>query len=64
MSDPQPPPLDSDRWAALGRCPECGARMTDEGATGERLGLHFHCPAHGRFRYNWDLDRLERDPEG
>lgn len=38
--------------------------MTDEGATGERLGLHFHCPAHGRFRYNWDLDRLERDPEG
>ena len=28
---------------------------------GERIGLYYRCPTHGRFRYSWDHDRLERD---
>jgi hypothetical protein len=49
-----------DRWRQLNRCPECGAEMQRETAVGERIGLYYRCPEHGRFRYSWDADRLER----
>jgi hypothetical protein len=28
---------------------------------GERIGLFYRCSTHGRFRYSWDHDRLERE---
>ena len=49
-----------DRWRQLNKCPECGADMERQTAVGERIGLYYRCPAHGRFRYSWDADRLER----
>lgn len=48
-----------DRWGQLNKCPECGADMERETAVGERVGLYYRCPSHGRFRYSWDDDRLE-----
>ena len=48
-----------DRWRQLNKCPECGADMQRESAVGERIGLYYRCPHHGRFRYSWDADRLE-----
>ena len=48
-------------WDQLNRCPECGREMERDLAVGERLGLFYVCPEHGRFRYSWDHNRLERD---
>jgi hypothetical protein len=30
-------------------------------AVGERLGLFYTCPEHGRFRFSWDNNRLEKE---
>jgi hypothetical protein len=35
--------------------------MQRDTAVGERIGLVYRCPQHGRFRYSWDYDRLERE---
>ena len=63
MTDPVPP-ASIDRWEQLNRCPDCGADMARTPQVGEQLGLYYHCAVHGRFRYSWDLDALERVPEG
>jgi hypothetical protein len=49
------------RWEQLNKCPECGEEMQRDTAVGERIGLFYRCPQHGRFRYSWDHDRLERE---
>jgi hypothetical protein len=49
------------RWEQLNKCPECGEEMTRDTAVGERIGLFYRCSTHGRFRYSWDHDRLERE---
>jgi len=53
---------DDPAWEQLNRCPDCGRDMERDTAVGERLGLFYTCPEHGRFRYSWDHNRLE--PEG
>ncbi len=50
-----------DRWEQLNKCPECGNEMQRDAAVGEKIGLFYRCPTHGRFRYSWDNDRLERE---
>jgi hypothetical protein len=35
--------------------------MQRDAAVGEKIGLFYRCPTHGRFRYSWDNDRLERE---
>jgi hypothetical protein len=30
---------------------------------GEQIGLYYRCESHGRFRYSWDQDALERVPD-
>jgi hypothetical protein len=47
------------RWEQMSKCPDCGVDMQRDLAVGERLGLYYLCPVHGRFRYSWDDDRLE-----
>ena len=47
------------RWDELGFCPECGEKMKEEPQVAERVGLYYRCATHGRFRYSWDLDKLE-----
>lgn len=47
------------RWDELGFCPECGEPMKEEPQVAERVGLYYRCPTHGRYRYSWDLDKLE-----
>lgn len=49
------------RWEQLNKCPECGEDMKRDTAVGERIGLFYRCSTHGRFRYSWDHDRLERE---
>jgi len=49
------------RWEQLNKCPECGEEMQRDAAVGERIGLFYRCSKHGRFRYSWDHDRLERE---
>ncbi len=56
---PSNEPSPSPRPEELNRCPGCGKEMTRDLAVGERIGLFFLCPVHGRFRYSWDDDRLE-----
>jgi hypothetical protein len=51
-----------DGWEQLNKCPECGRDMRRDPAVGERLGLYYVCDEHGRFRYSWDEDRLEKEP--
>ena len=53
----------SATWDQLNRCPDCGNEMQRDLAVGERLGLFYICPEHGRFRFSWDGNRLERDEE-
>jgi predicted RNA-binding Zn-ribbon protein involved in translation (DUF1610 family) len=50
-----------DRWEQLNKCPVCGEDMERDTAVGERIGLFYRCSKHGRFRYSWDNDRLERE---
>jgi len=50
------------RWEQLNRCPDCGSDMRRLPQVGEQLGLYYHCDRHGRFRYCWDRDALERLP--
>jgi len=57
-------PDDPGRWEQLNRCPDCGREMTRDLAVGERLGLFYVCPEHGRFRFSWDDNRLEREDGG
>jgi len=38
--------------------------MTRIPQVGEQVGLYYRCAVHGRFRYSWDDDALERVPEG
>jgi hypothetical protein len=51
--------FDPKRFDELANCPTCGQRMTEEAQVAERVGLYYRCAEHGRFRYSWDLDRLE-----
>jgi hypothetical protein len=53
-----------DRWEQINKCPDCGRDMDREPRVGEQVGLYYRCPQHGRFRYSWDDDRLERATEG
>jgi hypothetical protein len=55
--------LPQPRWEQLNKCPECGADMRRDLAVGERIGLFYLCAEHGRYRYSWDDDRLEPDPD-
>ena len=58
MGDEKP---SEGRWEQLNKCPECGEDMKRDAAVGERIGLFYRCAKHGRFRYSWDHDRLERE---
>jgi hypothetical protein len=51
------------RWEQLNRCPDCGADMQRMPQVGEQIGLYYRCDDHGRFRYSWDQDALERVPD-
>ena len=53
----------TDRWDQLNRCPDCGSDMERMPQVGEQIGLYYRCGTHGRFRYSWDRDVLERVPE-
>jgi hypothetical protein len=53
----------SDRWEQLNKCPDCGKDMERLAQVGEQVGLYYRCAEHGRFRYSWDNDVLERVPE-
>jgi len=53
--------LTEGRWEQLNKCPDCGEEMKRDAAVGERIGLFYRCSKHGRFRYSWDHDRLERE---
>ena len=54
---------DAPLWDQLNRCPDCGRDMERDLAVGERLGLFYICAEHGRFRFSWDDNRLERDED-
>lgn len=62
MTDESSAPM-QDRWEQLNRCPDCGHDMTRMPQVGEQIGLYYRCSQHGRFRYSWDLDALERVPD-
>jgi hypothetical protein len=51
------------KWDQLNKCPDCGADMARAAQVGEQIGLYYRCPEHGRFRYSWDHDTLERVPD-
>jgi len=51
------------RWDQLNRCPDCGTDMRRMPQVGEQMGLYYRCGTHGRFRYSWDQDALERVPD-
>jgi hypothetical protein len=55
--------VDPGSWEQLNRCPVCGRDMERDLAVGERLGLFYICAEHGRFRFSWDDNRLEKDGE-
>jgi hypothetical protein len=57
------PPAKGGSWEQLNRCPECGAEMVRMPQVGEQIGLYYRCAEHGRFRYSWDHDALERGPD-
>jgi hypothetical protein len=50
------------RWEQLNKCPDCDRDMERMTQVGEQIGLYYRCPEHGRFRYSWDHDTLERVP--
>ena len=54
---------DTGRWEQLNKCPECGCDMERVPLVGEQVGLYYRCRTHGRYRYSWDLDKLEPAPE-
>lgn len=58
-----PPGTGAGRWEQLNTCPECGADMIRLAQVGEQVGLYYRCAEHGRFRYSWDHDALERVPD-
>lgn len=60
MADTPPP----GRWEQLNKCPVCGSDMEREPFVGEQVGLYYRCREHGRFRYSWDLDKLEPATDG
>jgi len=62
MAD-ETPVSPADRWEQLNKCPDCGADMQRMPQVGEQVGLYYRCEAHGRFRYSWDKDALERVPD-
>lgn len=62
MTD-EKPAAGSGKWEQLNRCPDCNADMTRMPQVGEQIGLYYRCEAHGRFRYSWDHDSLERVPD-
>lgn len=51
-------------WQQLNRCPDCGRDMQRDIAVGERIGLFYTCREHGRFRFSWDDNALERYEDG
>jgi len=53
----------ADRFEQLNKCPACGADMERAAQVGEQIGLYYRCAEHGRFRYSWDLDKLESIPD-
>ena len=56
------PSATDPRWEQLNKCPDCGADMERAAQVGEQVGLYYRCATHGRFRYSWDKDTLERVP--
>jgi len=62
MTD-EAPATGEGRWEQLNKCPECGGDMERAAQVGEQIGLYYRCPEHGRFRYSWDHDQLERVPD-
>jgi hypothetical protein len=56
------PTAADQRWEQLNKCPDCGADMERAAQVGEQIGLYYRCAEHGRFRYSWDNDKLERVP--
>ena len=57
------PKAGAGKWEQLNRCPECGAEMQRMPQVGEQIGLYYRCATHGRYRYSWDQDALERVPD-
>ena len=56
------PGTGSGRWEQLNKCPDCDGDMERMPQVGEQIGLYYRCAEHGRFRYSWDHDTLERVP--
>jgi hypothetical protein len=56
------PGTGTGRWEQLNKCPDCGGDMERMPQVGEQIGLYYRCAEHGRFRYSWDHDTLERVP--
>jgi hypothetical protein len=61
MTEDQPG-TGSGRWEQLNKCPDCDGDMERMPQVGEQIGLYYRCAEHGRFRYSWDHDTLERVP--
>jgi hypothetical protein len=57
------PGTGSGKWEQLNKCPDCDGDMERVAQVGEQVGLYYRCPEHGRFRYSWDSDTIERVPE-
>jgi hypothetical protein len=51
------------RWQQVNKCPDCGVDMERAAQVGEQIGLYYRCAEHGRFRYSWDTDTIERVPD-
>jgi hypothetical protein len=60
MTEPTP---GSGKWEQLNKCPDCHGDMERIAQVGEQIGLYYRCREHGRFRYSWDTDTIERAPE-
>jgi hypothetical protein len=57
------PGTGSGKWEQLNKCPDCDGDMERVAQVGEQIGLYYRCSEHGRFRYAWDTDTIERVPE-
>jgi hypothetical protein len=57
------PGTGSGKWEQLNKCPDCDGDMERVAQVGEQVGLYYRCSQHGRFRYSWDTDTIERVPD-
>ena len=58
------PGTGSGKWEQLNKCPDCDGDMERVAQVGEQVGLYYRCREHGRFRYSWDTDTIERVSDG